>query len=100
MGLLTLGFVVDKPSGARWLATELEKQLVVDDLEADRHKTGPRQHKFGEALKLPQLWLLTATYFCGTMCQCQDRILGSQHHPDFGVESTSKIGFLSAVAYV
>ena len=58
MGLLTFGILTDTPRHARWL-TDTEKRLVLTDLEADDQHAGPRRHGFGEALKLPQVWLLT-----------------------------------------
>src|SRR5205814_8505114 len=63
IGALTLALVVDSPSQARWLTAE-EKDLVLNDLEEDRRKAGPRKHGFGEALRVPAVWLLALTYFC------------------------------------
>src|SRR5713226_589220 len=63
VGLLTLLVVVDKPAQASWL-TEHEKRLVLADLEADHRRAGSREHGFGQALKLPRVWLLTVTHFC------------------------------------
>ena len=83
VGLLALGIVVDKPGEARWL-TEREKRLVLDDLEADNRRAGPRQHGFGEALKGPRVWLLTITFFCFVSSNNDDRILDSHHHPRLG----------------
>ena len=41
------------PGHARWL-TEKEKQLVRADLDADRRQAGPREYRFGEALRIPK----------------------------------------------
>ena len=65
MGLLTYKVFTDEPSHARWL-TDYEKQVVLKDLDADRHAAGRRQHGFRDALKLPQVWLLTLIQFCVT----------------------------------
>jgi MFS family permease len=55
VGLLALLIVVDKPGQASWL-TDGEKRLVLADLEADRRQAGPREHGFGQALRLPREW--------------------------------------------
>src|SRR5438874_1372497 len=52
-------------TASAWL-TEREKQLVHADLEADYRQAAPREHGFGQALKLARLWLLGAIYFCLT----------------------------------
>src|ERR1700676_4206707 len=61
VGLLALVIVVDKPAEASWL-TEREKQLVLADLEADRHEAGMREHGLAQALRLPRVWLLVAIH--------------------------------------
>ena len=99
VGLVALGIVVDKPGEARWL-TAREKQLVLADLEADRRKAGPRQHEFGEALKLPQLWLLTAIYFGATSTNVTIGFWVPTIIRGFGVKSNIIIGLLSAVPYI
>src|SRR5262249_55777894 len=63
VGLLAFLIVVDKPAAAHWL-TEDEKRLVLADLEADHLNAGPREHGFSQALKQPQVWLLTVIHFC------------------------------------
>ena len=99
MGLLALVFVVDGPNGARWL-TDREKQLVLDDLQSDRLKAGPRQHQFGEALKHPHLWLLSAIYFCGTSSNVTIAFWIPTIIRGFGVASNLTIGLLSAIPYI
>jgi D-galactonate transporter len=99
VGLLALAIVVDKPGQARWL-TEREKQLVLADLEADRRKAGPRPHGFGEALKVPQLWLLTAIYFCATSANVTIGFWVPTIIRGLGVKSYIMIGLLSTVPYM
>jgi MFS family permease len=99
VGLLALAIVVDKPNQARWL-TERERLLVLADLEADRCQAGPRKQGFREALKLPQLWLLTAIYFCLVSANATLGFWGPTVIKGLGVTSNLMIGLLFAVPYV
>src|SRR5689334_6602669 len=63
IGVVALVILTDKPSQAFWL-TDTEKKLVLADLEAEQRQSGPRKHGFVDALKLPQVWLLTVIQFC------------------------------------
>jgi D-galactonate transporter len=99
MGLLTLVIFVDKPGQARWLS-ESEKQLVLADLEADNRQAGPRRYGFGEALKLPQVWLLTAICFCFVSANPTLGFWGPTIIQGLGVKSNVMIGLLSAVPYI
>jgi D-galactonate transporter len=96
MGLLTFKIFTDKPNGARWL-TEKEKRLVLEDLEADHRSAGPRHHGFGDALKLPQVWLLTLIQFCLTSANPTFGFWGPTIIQGLGVRSDVTIGLLSAV---
>ncbi len=98
MGLLTLAVFVDKPGQARWL-TDSEKQLVLADLEADNRQAGPRKHGFGEALRVPQVWLLTLIYFCLVSANPTLGFFGPTIIKGLGVNSNTMIGLLSAVPY-
>jgi MFS family permease len=99
VGLLALATIVDKPSQARWL-TEREKQIVLADLEADRCNTGPRKHGFGEAIKLPGVWLLTVIYFCGSISSNTLGFWIPSVIQGLGVKTYMAIGLLSAVPYI
>jgi len=98
MGLLTLAVFVDKPGQARWL-TDSEKQLVLADLEADNRQAGSRKHGFGEALRVPQVWLLTLIYFCLVSANPTLGFFGPTIIKGLGVNSNTMIGLLSAVPY-
>jgi D-galactonate transporter len=99
VGLLALGIVVDKPGDAHWL-TEREKRLVLADLDEDHRLAGPRQHGFGAALKTPEVWLLTGTFFCVVSSNNTIGFWVPTIIQGFGVTSTIAIGLLSAVPYV
>src|SRR5207248_2237241 len=99
IGLFALTLLVDKPGQASWL-TEPEKQLVLADLAADHRQAGVRKHRFGEALKIPRVWLLTLIWFCiggatTTLAFWGPAIIGG-----LGVKSNITIGLLSAVPYI
>jgi D-galactonate transporter len=98
VGLLALGIVVDEPEQARWLS-EREKQLIRADLETDHLQAGPRVHTFGQALKLPRVWLLTLIHFCAN---CSNVTIGywlPSIVQSLGVKNTLTIGVLYAVPY-
>jgi cyanate permease len=99
VGLLALVIIVDRPGQARWL-TQGERQLVLADLEADRREAGPREHGFGEALKLPQLWLVTIIYFCANSSNATIGFWIPSIIQGLGVKSRLSIGLLSAVPYI
>src|SRR5229473_3290233 len=99
VGLLALLIVVDKPAAASWL-TEGEKRLVLADLEADRRQAGPREHGFGQALRLPRVWLLVAIHFCGVSSNNTIGFWVPTIIQDLGVKSTLTIGMLSTVPYI
>src|SRR5262249_34785612 len=99
VGLLTLGVVVDKPSQANWLS-EAEKQLVLADLETDHREAGPRKHGLVEAMKLPQVWLMTVIYFCATSSNVTVGFWVPTIIQGLGVTSNISIGLLSALPYI
>jgi D-galactonate transporter len=99
MGVLTLAMLTDKPNKAAWL-TETEKQLVLSDLESDHRQGAPRRHGFGEALKLPQVWVLTAIQFGLTSALPTFGFWGPTIIEELGIKSNMMIGLLSAVPYI
>jgi D-galactonate transporter len=99
VGLLTLAILADTPADARWL-TASEKALVLADLDADRQQAGNRTHGFGDALRNPRVWLLTAIYFCLVSANPTFGFWGPTLISGMGVTSNTTIGLLSAVPYV
>jgi MFS family permease len=96
LGLLTLAIFTDKPSQAGWL-TDIEKRLVIADLDADNRAAGPRQHGFVRALTSPQVWLLTVIQFCLTSGNPTFGFWGPTIIEGLGVHDDMTIGLLSAV---
>jgi len=99
VGLLALAIIADKPEQPHWL-TEREKQLVLADLEADRRQAGPREYGFGQALKLPRVWLVALIYFCAAPAGTTIGFWIPSIIQGLGVKSTLTIGMLSAVPYI
>jgi D-galactonate transporter len=99
MGLVTLLVFVDKPAQARWL-TDHEKQLVLEDLRTDDQRAGVRKHGFGEALKVPKVWLLTLIYFCLVSANPTLGFWIPTIIKGLGVKDNTTIGLLAAVPYI
>lgn len=99
MGVVTLAVFVDKPEQARWLA-DGEKQLILADLNADNRQAGRRKHGFGEALRLPGVWLLTIIYFCLVSANPTLGFFGPAIIKSLGVKSNMMIGLLSTAPYI
>jgi D-galactonate transporter len=65
VGAVTLFFLTDRPSKARWL-TEDEKSLVLRGLEEDdaqKRKTSQSGHRLVDAFRSVPVWLLGLAYF-------------------------------------
>jgi MFS family permease len=99
VGLVALAVLVDKPGDARWL-NEREKQLVLADLEADRHYAGPRKHSLGEGLGDARVWLLAVTFFCLISANVTFPFWVPTIIQDLGVTNTISNGLLSAVPHI
>ena len=99
VGILALLIMVDKPADAGWL-TEGEKRMVAEDLEADRRAAGPREHGFGQALKLGKVWLLTVIRFCAISANVTIGFWVPDIIRGFGVKSALAIGVLATVPYI
>jgi D-galactonate transporter len=99
IGLATLVFVKDAPRDAKWLSAD-EKRLVLADLQADRLNLGARKHGFAEALRMPQVWILTVIYFCLVSANPTFGFWGPSIINGLGVKNNATIGLLSAVPYI
>jgi D-galactonate transporter len=64
-GAITLYFLTDNPAEARWLDGR-EKSLVLARLQEEEHAkrgAGQARHRFTDAFRSPQVWLLCLVYF-------------------------------------
>ncbi len=98
-GLLTLVLIVDRPGDAQWL-TDREKALVAADLKTDRELVPPQAASFGQALRMPQLWLLALICFCLVSANPTLGFWSPTIINGFGVSSSLTIGLLSACPYL
>jgi D-galactonate transporter len=99
LGIVTLLVLDDNPSETRWLSQE-EKQLVLADLQKDRLLAGERKHSFVEALKVPQLWLLSLIYFCLVSANPTLGFWSPTIIKGLGVQSDAVIGLLASLPYI
>ena len=100
MGLLTLLVFVDKPAQARLAYRPGEATGGSTDLKTDEQKAGVRKHGFGEALKVPKVWLLTLIYFCLVSANPTLGFWIPTIIKGLGVKDNTTIGLLSAVPYI
>lgn len=63
LGLAAIFVLTDKPANAKFLS-EAEKQVVIEDMEADRRaRTTAASTTVRETLRNPKIWLLVVVYF-------------------------------------
>lgn len=63
LGLAAMFVLTDKPANAKFL-TDAEKQVVIDDMEADRRaRPAAASVTVRETLRNPKVWLLVVVYF-------------------------------------
>ncbi|HEY1855822.1 MFS transporter [Acidocella sp.] len=98
LGIFTLFYLDDKPEQARWL-TEAEKRAVMTDLQKDVSPVSARKHKFLDAVKTPQIWLLALIYFCLVSANPTLGFWSPTIIKGMGVHSDFTIGLLAALPY-
>ena len=63
LGLAAMFVLTDKPANAGFL-TDAEKQVVIEDMEADRQsRTSAASSTVKETLRNPKVWLMVVVYF-------------------------------------
>ncbi len=63
LGLAAMFVLTDKPANAHFLS-DAEKQVVIEDMEADRRaRTTAASTTVGETLRNPKVWLMVVVYF-------------------------------------
>jgi nitrate/nitrite transporter NarK len=63
LGLAAMFVLTDKPANAKFL-TDAEKQVVIEDMEADRRaRTTAASSTVAETLRNPKVWLMVVVYF-------------------------------------
>ncbi|MGO9620755.1 MAG: MFS transporter [Desulfobaccales bacterium] len=100
LGVIAYFYLQDKPEQAGWLSTA-EKQVVIDDLEADR-AAGPTKSpkNFREALGDPKIYLLSFIYFA-YFCSLNTILLWSPTLlRSVGLKTVTAIGWWSGLISV
>jgi D-galactonate transporter len=99
VGLITLFYLVDAPSQAKWLS-DREKRLVDEDLDLDSRNAGPRQKNFVAALALPRVWILAVIYLCLVSANATIAFWGPSIIKNLGVSNNFYIGLIAGIPYI
>jgi D-galactonate transporter len=99
VGFITLLYLVDSPSQAKWLS-DREKRLIDEDLELDRRNAGPRQKNFVAALALPRVWILAVIYFCLVSANATIAFWAPSIIKSLGVSNNFYIGLIAGIPYI
>jgi D-galactonate transporter len=99
VGFITLFYLVDGPSQAKWLS-DREKRLIDEDLELDRRNAGPRQKNFVAALALPRVWILAVIYFCLVSANATIAFWAPSIIKNLGVSNNFYIGLIAGIPYI
>ena len=93
LGLAAMFVLTDRPENARFL-TPAEKQLVVDDMEADRRaRATPAAATIRETLTSKNVWLLVVVYFCSVFLNVNN-LWFPTILKGVGVQSVANIGYI------
>jgi len=98
MGLAAYWMLTDKPDNARFL-TDAEKQLVRDDLQADRNvRTAAASSTVMQTVRDPRIWLMIVIYF-GTVLINVNNIWFPSLLKSVGMTSVANIGYVLSIAW-
>ncbi len=98
LGLFAWFMLTDRPSNAKFL-TPAKKQLVVDDMEADRRdRRTAASATILETLKNPRVWVMVSSYFCSVFLNVNN-IWFPTILKGVGVKSNTDIGYILAVVW-
>lgn len=98
LGLFAWFMLTDKPANATFL-TPSEKQLVADDMEADRTaRPTAASVTIMQTLRNWRVWIMVAAYFCSVFLNVNN-IWFPTILKGVGVKSNSDIGYILALAW-
>ena len=100
-GAITLYYLTDNPAAARWLDGR-EKSLILARLQEEEHSkrgAGPGRHRFMDAFRSPQVWLLCLVYFGVTAGNYGIGFWLPQVIKETITKSPLAIGWLSIIPY-
>ena len=99
-GLVTLHFLTDKPSKAKWL-TEDEKKLVLRRLDEEEQQKSANQtrHRLVDAFRSVPVWQLSLAYFGITACNYGISFWLPQVIKETLTQDLLSIGWISAIPW-
>ena len=98
LGLGAWFLLTDRPENARFL-TPAEKQLVVEDMAADRRASvRTTSTTIMETLRNPYVWVMVAVYFCSVFLNVNN-IWFPTILKGVGVKSVANIGYILALVW-
>lgn len=99
LGLAAMFVLTDRPENARYLS-DAEKQVVVEDMEADRRaRVTAASTTVAETLRNPKVWLMVAVYFTSTFINTNN-IWFPTLLRGVGAKSVTEAGYILAGAWV
>jgi sugar phosphate permease len=99
LGLAAMFVLTDRPENASYLSNA-EKQVVVEDMEADRRaRTTAASTTVAETLRNPKVWLLVAVYFTSVFINTNN-IWFPTLLRGVGAKSVTETGYILAGAWV
>lgn len=96
VGIYVLFYLDDSIAKAKWLSPE-EKELLSANIASDQQAAS--SHSFGDALKDPKIWILSAVYFGVIMGLYGISFWLPSLVKATGVQSATQIGLLTAIPY-
>ena len=98
-GIVTLVYLSDRPSEAKWLAPA-EIEAVEADIERDKLSLGPREHDILASLKSKAVWRFIAIFFCIILANSALTFWGPTVAREAGFENPVAVGWLMAAIYL
>ncbi len=99
LGVGAMFVLTDRPENARFLTAE-EKQVVVEDMEADRRaRTTAASSTVGQTLRNPRVWLMVVVYFGATFLNTNN-IWFPTLLRGVGAKSVTEIGYILSGIWV
>ena len=99
LGLAAMFVLTDRPENARYL-TAAEKQVVVEDMEADRRsRTTAASSTVAETLRNPKIWLMVVVYFTMAFLNT-NQIWFPTLLREVGAKSVTETGYILAGVWI
>jgi sugar phosphate permease len=99
MGVIVWRILLDTPSQATWL-TDREREAMYGDAVESRESLGPKDHRFVDAFRNRNVYLLAFSYFTMTSGVWLISFWLPTFIAEFGSYSRMQVGFLTALPFV